>query len=105
MRLLEYMEIARSHPNVLLDLSMTMCKYSGSSIDADLRFALSAFDRRVCIGSDYPEYSPTTLRHRFTELGAGLEESKLENAAFRNAARFFEIEMTGGSNVRSAVPT
>lgn len=104
-RLLEYVEIARAHPSVLLDLSMTMCKYAGSSIDADLRFALSAFDRRVCIGSDYPEYSPTTLRRRFADLGAGLEESKLENAAFRNAARFFDIEMTGGGDVRSVVPT
>jgi len=86
--LMRYAELVRFNSNLLLDLSLTIMKYAGSSLDMDIRFLFSQFDRRICIGTDYPEYSHTDLRRRFEELSAGLLEDKRENIAFKNLGSF-----------------
>jgi len=83
-RLLETMEMARAFPNVLLDLSLTLCKYEGSSIDSDIRHLFQKFDRRICVGSDYPDFAPESLRRRFNEFASSIERAKAERIAFRN---------------------
>jgi predicted TIM-barrel fold metal-dependent hydrolase len=92
-RLLEYIELARAHSNVMLDLSFTICKYQGSSLDLDLAFAFQQFDRRICIGSDSPEFSCCDLRRRFEQLREGISQKKAENIAFRNLFRFMKWEV------------
>ena len=87
-RLLEYMEIARAFPNTLLDLSLTLCKYPGSSLDLDLQFCFSQFDKRVSIGSDGPEFSPFSLRERFEKFSHSICEQKKKNIAYRNLFHF-----------------
>lgn len=89
-RLLEMSELARAYPNTLLDLSFTLLKYEGSSLDADLRFLFSQFDRRLCIGSDSPEFGPSDLRRRFEQLCAGLPLGKAEGIARGNLQRFMK---------------
>lgn len=89
-RLLEYMEIARAFPNVLLDLSLTLCKYEGSSLDLDISFMFKNFDRRICVGSDFPEFSLMKLRERFEYFSEGLDRFKIENIAHRNTLSFLE---------------
>ena len=91
-QVLRYAELARFNPNLILDLSMTIMKYEGSSLDADLHFLLRHFDRRICIGSDHPEYGHAELRARFEELGRGIGGEKAENIAFRNIATFLGCE-------------
>lgn len=86
--LMEYIEIARAFSNVLLDLSLTICKYKGSSVDLDIKFAFSQFDRRICVGSDGPEFLSTTLRERFNEFSEGVAKEKLENIAYKNLFSF-----------------
>jgi hypothetical protein len=86
--LMQYIEIARAFPNVLLDLSLTICKYKGSSLDMDIKFAFSQFDRRICIGSDGPEFSSVMLRKRFNYFSKGIPENKLKNIAYRNLFSF-----------------
>jgi len=86
--LIEYIEIARAFSNVLLDLSLTLCKYKGSSIDLDIKFAFSQFDRRICVGSDGPEFLPARLRERFNEFSEGIVKEKLENIAYKNIFSF-----------------
>lgn len=83
-RLLETMEIARAFPNVLLDLSFTICKYEGSSIDMDIRYLFHKFDQRICVGSDHPSIPLFQLRRRFDHFSQGLDENKIENIAFKN---------------------
>jgi len=85
---MRYAELVRFNPNLLLDLSLTMMKYRGSSLDADLRFLFQSFDRRVCIGSDHPEYGHGEVRERFEELAVGLSLEKLENLGRRNLLGF-----------------
>lgn len=86
--LLEVIDIARSYENVLLDLSFTMIKYQGSSLDLDIKYAFQYFDRRVCIGSDHPEFNHFELRARFEFFSDGLSVEKKENIAFKNLYEF-----------------
>lgn len=87
-QLLRYAELVRFNDNLLLDLSLTILKYAGSSLDADLRFLFQRFDRRIAIGSDHPEYDHRQLRVRFEELASGIASDKAENIAFRNILSF-----------------
>jgi len=90
--LLKYMELARAHKNVLLDLSMTIIKYQGSSIDKDLEFMFKHFDRRICIGSDHPEYSLKQLSERFRHFSRGISQEKKDNIACKNIIGFLGLE-------------
>lgn len=87
-RLLETIEIVRSYGNVLLDLSFTLCKFQGSSLDMDIQFAFNSFDKLICIGSDFPEFSPNDLRERFNAFAKNIARNKAENIAFRNIKNF-----------------
>jgi predicted TIM-barrel fold metal-dependent hydrolase len=90
-RLLEAIEIVRSYDNVLLDLSFTLCKYKGSSLDLDIQFAFDSYDRRICIGSDFPDFSIADLRERFNFFSKRLTPEKTENIAFRNIGNFIQL--------------
>lgn len=87
-RLLEMMEVVRAFQNTLLDLSLTMCKYAGSSLDLDIRFLFQQFDRRVCIGTDHPEISHKQLRERFNYFASYTTTEKAENIAYKNILTF-----------------
>lgn len=87
-RLLECLEIARSRPNVLVDLSFTIMKFRGSSVDLDVRFALSRMDQKICIGSDYPDFSPAALTIFMNDLEATIDKEKVNNATGLNLAMF-----------------
>ncbi len=89
--LLKYAELVRFNPNLLLDLSMTMIKYKGSSLDADVRFLFGQFDRRICIGTDHPESSHISVRQRFEHFASGLTQDKIENIAYRNLEQFLSL--------------
>jgi len=87
---LEYMEIARVFPNVLLDLSYTLCKYKGSSLDMDIQFLFNNFDRRICIGSDFPEFTLNEMRQRFEFFTKNITSEKAENIAYKNIFNFIQ---------------
>lgn len=87
-RLLQYAELVRSNPNLLLDLSFTLMKYPGSSLDLDIRFLMRHFDRKLSVGSDYPDFSIKDFRTRFEALSRGIEKSKLQNIAYKNLEKF-----------------
>ena len=90
--LLRYAESIRVNPNVLLDLSYTLQRYEGSSLDQDISFLFRTFDRRICIGTDYPDYEPAELRVRFEALANGLPPDKRENIGWKNITEFLGIE-------------
>lgn len=90
--LLRYAELVRFNPNLLLDLSMTLMKYPGSSVDLDLAFLFANFDRRICIGSDWPEYSLRQVRERFEQFASHVPEEKLRNIAYLNLLNFLQVD-------------
>ena len=89
---LQWADVVRHNPNLLLDLSFTLCKYPGSSLDADLRFLASRFDQRICVGSDFPDFSPAATRQRFEWLVDGLATDKAARIAHQNLADFLQVE-------------
>ena len=91
-QVLRYAELVRFNPNLILDLSMTIMKYAGSSLENDISFLFRQFDRRICIGTDHPEYGHRELRTRFEELSAAIPFEKAENIAFRNISNFIGVK-------------
>jgi predicted TIM-barrel fold metal-dependent hydrolase len=85
-------EIARHYPGCYLDLSFTINRYAGSSVDADLRFLMSNLDQKLMLGSDFPEVLHAEVLDRFRFLAREVESEKLENIRYRNADRFFGLE-------------
>lgn len=90
--ILRYAESIRTNPNVLLDLSNTLQRYEGSSLDRDICWLFRTFDRRICIGTDYPDYEPAQLRVRFEASADGLPPDKRENIGWKNIVDFLRIE-------------
>ncbi len=89
--LLRYAQLVRHNPQLLLDLSMTLMKFPGSSLDADLRFLFQHFDRRICIGTDWPEYSMAAVRQRYEFFAQGLAPEKRRNIASANLLAFLGL--------------
>jgi len=91
--LLEVAEQVKFTPNIILDLSFTMSKYAGSSIDLDIKYVMNSLDRKVCIGSDSPEFTQQHLRERFDLLAAELPREKQENIAYKNLLKLVGIKI------------
>jgi predicted TIM-barrel fold metal-dependent hydrolase len=91
--LLRWMQLARHTSNILLDISLTMMRYAGSSLDLDLRYLFSSFHDRTCLGTDFPDFTPAQVRARFEDLsrGASLEASRKIGGL--NLARFLNTEI------------
>jgi predicted TIM-barrel fold metal-dependent hydrolase len=90
--LLRWAQLVRHEERLLLDLSFTLMKYAGSSLDADLRYLFSSFHRRICIGSDHPEWPHAKVRERFEALTDGLPDEARADAGHRSLARFLGID-------------
>jgi predicted TIM-barrel fold metal-dependent hydrolase len=86
-QILAVSEVVAVHANLVLDLSFTIHRFAGSSVDADLRFLMRTFDRRMVVGSDFPEYDPLATRDRVRELCEGLEPVKSANVLAGNLQR------------------
>lgn len=89
-RLMEMVEIARNFKNILLDLSFTINKYVGSSLDMDIQYLFSSFDRHICVGSDFPEFSLLELRKRFDFFARNISTEKAQNIGNRNILNFLK---------------
>ena len=74
--LLQLAEAIRACPNVFLDISYTIQRYRGSSVEMDLKYLFQIFDRRMIFGSDFPEVSiPDALAH-FRTLSLDISPEK-----------------------------
>jgi predicted TIM-barrel fold metal-dependent hydrolase len=82
--LLRYAELVRFNQNLLLDLSYTLFKYQGSSLDLDIQYLFRTLDQKLCIGTDWPEYNLADLRQRFEFFAQDISDEKRENIGFRN---------------------
>ena len=88
--LLEMFEMVRMHKHLLLDISFTLLRYSGSSIDLDIRFLCETLDQRLTVGSDFPEYTPLEAKNQIIKLTESLAPEKKENIFFRNLENLFQ---------------
>lgn len=90
-RLLEYAELVRFSKNTILDLSLTLLKYRKSSIDNDIDFLCHNFDRRICLGSDHPEYTIEEFSERVHAITKKLPKKKKDNILGENIMKFWNI--------------
>jgi predicted TIM-barrel fold metal-dependent hydrolase len=93
--LMEVAEVARLHPGLMLDLSFTLLRYAGTSLDSDIRWTMRNLDQRVVIGSDMPEYTPADAFSRAEQLAEGLPVEKWTNIAHLNLDRLFPEPSAG----------
>jgi|GEM_PF-344316 len=88
--MLELFELVRMHQNLILDLSFTLNRYAGSSLDWDMQFLFERLDQRVTVGSDFPEYTPKETGKRLVKLMRNIPREKQENVLFRNLTALFK---------------
>jgi len=90
--LLQISQLARFNPNILIDLSYTMLKFAGSSVDQDIVFLMNNLDRKICLGSDYPDYTIGQFRERVDGLlNQVIDPEKIERICSGNIQSFLEI--------------
>ena len=94
-RILQYLEFFRYWDHVLIDISYTLTRFEGSSVDLDLSFAFKHLDRKVSFGSDSPYCDYDTLVAKLTKLAknANLEfnSEKMNNVLHNNIKNFLNI--------------
>jgi len=88
-RVMEFAELIRFNQNIFLDLSLTLMKYQGSSVDNDLKFLFNNFDRKITLGSDYPELNYPLFLKRIKFFSKNVAINKLKNIYFKNAQSIF----------------
>ncbi len=89
--LLRYMQLVRFNDRLLLDLSHTIAKYPGSSLEADIQFLFAQFDRRICLGTDWPQFTHQQVRELYGRFANGLGADKRANIGHRNLAAFLGL--------------
>ena len=92
--LLEWSEALRHRPGVLLDLSFTLQRFEGSSVDLDIQFLFRTFDQRICVGSDHPQYSLQDLRRRFDHFASEIPVQKAQNIGYANLSKLLDGKRT-----------
>jgi len=87
--LLQVAEVVAQHDHLLLDLSFTMLRYAETSLAADLSYVCRTLDRRVCIGSDFPEYTPGHAREAFETIAHNVTPDQKQNILYQNLTTLF----------------
>jgi len=88
--ILQLADAIRDCRNVLLDISYTLCRYKGSSVDLDLSYLFRHFDERIVFGSDFPEISIEQLA-AFESLSVGLSSEKKERLLGQNLSKLLNF--------------
>jgi hypothetical protein len=87
-------QLARFNSNILIDLSYTFIKFKYSTLEMDIKYLLNNFDKRICFGSDYPDYSiyefKQSLEYYFKFVN---DADKLKNLSGNNCLNFLEINI------------
>jgi predicted TIM-barrel fold metal-dependent hydrolase len=90
--LMRWMQFVRHMPNILFDISFTLMRYRGSSMDADLAWLFQGFEDRTCIGTDHPECRHADVRIRFEELASRGTSEAIRKIGGLNLSRFLGVD-------------
>lgn len=90
--LLQLSQLARFNPNILIDLSYTFLKFKDSSLGTDILFLMQHLDKKICFGSDYPEYPVAVFREEVDRLCEKItDEEKKKHIRYQNLRSFLNI--------------
>jgi predicted TIM-barrel fold metal-dependent hydrolase len=90
--LLRLAAAVRAAPNALLDVSFTINRYHGSSVQLDLAHLLTTFENRLVFGSDFPEVEPRRARALLEELVTEAEPDALSKVLGGNLCRALALD-------------
>ncbi len=90
--LMRWMQFARHTPSILLDVSTTIMRYRGSSLDADLAWLFHGFQNRTCLGADHPEFRHAAVRARFQEFADRAPAEAVQKIGGLNLAQFLGVD-------------
>lgn len=79
--LIRYYEKFRFNENIYIDLSYTIYKFRNTSILKDIVFLLNKFDRRIIIGTDFPDIK---FGNHYQNLSFILKKNKILKHKYRN---------------------
>jgi len=89
---LRWAQLACHSPNILIDISYTMMRYQGSSIDLDLKWLFQRLSVHTCFGTDHPEWGHAEVRNRFESLAQGADAESIQRIAGRNLAQILDVD-------------
>lgn len=89
-RILEFAEMIRFNENCYLDLSLTLMKYELSSIDDDIKYLFNNYDKKIMLGSDWPEINYKKFLKRINSFSKNLKKEKKLNIYYKNALSIFK---------------
>ena len=96
-RILEYLEHFRYWDQILIDISYTLVKYEGSSVDLDLAYAFKNYDEKLSFGSDIPYCDYNVVTKKVDKLAdeAKLVKKgmKINNIMYNNITKFLNIKI------------
>jgi predicted TIM-barrel fold metal-dependent hydrolase len=87
--LLATSELVRPFEHVLLDLSLTLVRFERSSIARDICYLINTFDKRITIGSDFPEGNMSNVLSALSRLGFHADLLTESGVLGKNILRFF----------------
>jgi len=90
-RILQMAEMCRDLHHVYFDLSMTLSKYKGTGVAADIKWLCAHYDRRMIWGSDFPEVSILDALNDFREVVGDLSAEKSANILGGNIQRLLGL--------------
>lgn len=88
-RLMQFASLARHSDSILLDLSFTVVDYMTVSLRPLVRELFLNLDRRLCVGSDSPEFTAADVLRKVKEIAVDVDTSKVANVLANNLHRFF----------------
>jgi predicted TIM-barrel fold metal-dependent hydrolase len=88
-RLTQFAALARHSDTILLDLSFTIVDYMTRALAPSIKDLLLGLDRRLCIGSDSPEFTIADVIHKVRDIAGDLDPDKLNHVLSANLHRFF----------------
>jgi predicted TIM-barrel fold metal-dependent hydrolase len=91
--LLRLATAVRSVPNALLDVSFTINRYHGTSVQLDLAHLLTTFENRLVFGSDFPEVQPRQARALLEALATDAKPDALPKVLGGNLSRALSLDV------------
>lgn len=88
-RILQYAGLARHSESILLDLSFTLTDFMTATLETSIKDLVQKLDRRLCIGSDSPEFTIAETLKRVIAIAGDSNLEKLDNVLSKNLYRFF----------------
>jgi predicted TIM-barrel fold metal-dependent hydrolase len=85
-----YYELARGAQNIILDLSYTLVKYR-LMYSHVFKFLAHHLDRKIFIGTDYPEYDVSDVEESAKNFLSELSKDKIHNICFGNIEKYFRL--------------